>query len=131
MTMDSSQLQGLFTKRTKFCKCPGSSSYNSNCFSIVLANSMGEEVQIGYDKATNQYFIDRTKSGKVDFQKDPFIDRTDEKGDFMWVILALKWNTTSKHYCFKLCTLEVRYDPDATSISELVNFLHSIWNSKS
>ena len=39
-------------------------------FSILLSNSIGEEVKIGFDKTTNQYFIDRTKSGKIDFQKD-------------------------------------------------------------
>ena len=38
-------------------------------FSIVLANDLGEEVVIGYDKTQNNYFIDRTKSGKVDFHK--------------------------------------------------------------
>lgn len=39
-------------------------------FSIVLSNSLGEEVRIGFDKAGNQYFIDRTKSGKTDFNKE-------------------------------------------------------------
>ncbi len=39
-------------------------------FSLVLSNDMGEEVVIGFDKKRNQYFIDRTKSGKTDFQKD-------------------------------------------------------------
>jgi fructan beta-fructosidase len=39
-------------------------------FSIVLSNNLGEEVQVGFDKATNQYFIDRTKSGKIDFNKE-------------------------------------------------------------
>lgn len=39
-------------------------------FSIVLSNDRGEEVVIGYDKAANQYFIDRSKSGKVDFHKE-------------------------------------------------------------
>lgn len=38
-------------------------------FSLVLSNDAGEEVVIGYDKKQNQYFIDRTKSGKVDFHK--------------------------------------------------------------
>jgi fructan beta-fructosidase len=38
--------------------------------SIVLSNDMGEEVVIGFDKTANQYYIDRTKSGKVDFHKD-------------------------------------------------------------
>ena len=39
-------------------------------FSLVIANDAGEEIVIGYDKKQNQYFIDRTKSGKTDFQKD-------------------------------------------------------------
>lgn len=39
-------------------------------FSLVLSNDVGEEVVIGYDKEKNQYFIDRTRSGKVDFQKE-------------------------------------------------------------
>lgn len=38
-------------------------------FSIVLSNDVGEEVSIGYDEKTNQYYIDRTKSGKIDFEK--------------------------------------------------------------
>ncbi|MEJ6979628.1 glycoside hydrolase family 32 protein [Pedobacter sp. P351] len=38
-------------------------------FSIVLSNDIGEELSIGYDKKTNQYYIDRTKSGKNDFEK--------------------------------------------------------------
>jgi fructan beta-fructosidase len=38
-------------------------------FSFVLSNDSGEKVIIGYDKKLNQYFIDRTSSGKVDFQK--------------------------------------------------------------
>jgi fructan beta-fructosidase len=39
-------------------------------YTIKLSNKKGEEVLIGYDDAKDQYFIDRTKSGKVDFQKD-------------------------------------------------------------
>ncbi|MEO7801855.1 MAG: glycoside hydrolase family 32 protein, partial [Ginsengibacter sp.] len=39
-------------------------------FELVLSNNLGEELLIGYDKTNNQYFIDRTKSGKTDFQKD-------------------------------------------------------------
>lgn len=39
-------------------------------FSVVLSNDAGEEVVIGYDKKQQQYFIDRTKSGKTDFHKD-------------------------------------------------------------
>jgi fructan beta-fructosidase len=39
-------------------------------FSIVLSNTLGEELIIGYEKAKNQFYIDRSKSGKIDFQKD-------------------------------------------------------------
>ena len=39
-------------------------------FSITLSNELGQKLLIGYDKATNNYFIDRTQSGKVNFEKD-------------------------------------------------------------
>ena len=37
---------------------------------ITISNDRGEEVQIGYDKTKNEFFIDRTRSGKTDFQKE-------------------------------------------------------------
>lgn len=40
----------------------------ANDFQLVLANKAGNEVLIGYDKASNQYYIDRSKSGKTDFE---------------------------------------------------------------
>jgi fructan beta-fructosidase len=39
-------------------------------FSVIISNDTGEELIIGFDKKQNQYFIDRTKSGKIDFQKE-------------------------------------------------------------
>ncbi|MEO9031825.1 MAG: glycoside hydrolase family 32 protein [Ginsengibacter sp.] len=39
-------------------------------FSIVLSNDKGEQLVVGFDKSNNQFYIDRTKSGKTDFQKD-------------------------------------------------------------
>jgi fructan beta-fructosidase len=36
---------------------------------IVLSNDSNEQVIIGYDKLSNNYFIDRTKSGHIDFEK--------------------------------------------------------------
>jgi fructan beta-fructosidase len=39
-------------------------------FSLIVSNDKGEELIIGFDKKGNQYFIDRTKSGKTDFQKE-------------------------------------------------------------
>lgn len=38
-------------------------------FSLVLANEQGDELVIGYDKTTNEYYIDRTKTGKTNFEK--------------------------------------------------------------
>jgi fructan beta-fructosidase len=38
-------------------------------FTIILSNDLGEKLAIGYDQSSNQYFIDRTNSGKVDFEK--------------------------------------------------------------
>jgi fructan beta-fructosidase len=46
-----------------------------NNFSIVLSNDSSQRTVIGYDKATNQYYIDRTASGKTNFHKD-FASRT-------------------------------------------------------
>jgi fructan beta-fructosidase len=38
-------------------------------FSITLSNAAGQKLVIGYDRTSNSYFIDRTRSGKVDFEK--------------------------------------------------------------
>jgi fructan beta-fructosidase len=38
-------------------------------FTLMLSNNSGQKVVIGYNKGVNQYFIDRTASGKVDFEK--------------------------------------------------------------
>ena len=38
--------------------------------SIFLSNNLGEELIIGFDKIRNEYFIDRAKSGKTNFQAD-------------------------------------------------------------
>lgn len=38
-------------------------------FEIILSNEAGEELLIGYHQAGNQYYIDRSKSGRVDFEK--------------------------------------------------------------
>jgi fructan beta-fructosidase len=38
-------------------------------FSITFSNAGGEKLVVGYDKAANNYFIDRSQSGKIDFEK--------------------------------------------------------------
>ena len=39
-------------------------------YSIKLSNKNGEELLIGYEAGKDQYYIDRTKAGKTDFQKN-------------------------------------------------------------
>ncbi|THU35848.1 glycoside hydrolase family 32 protein [Niastella caeni] len=39
-------------------------------FSITLSNSLDEQLVIGFDKSRNEFFIDRTRSGNVGFEKD-------------------------------------------------------------
>ena len=46
------------------------SSDKIKSFSITLSNNLNEKVVVGYDESANNYFIDRTKSGKTDFEKD-------------------------------------------------------------
>ncbi|WP_147204929.1 glycoside hydrolase family 32 protein [Segetibacter aerophilus] len=38
-------------------------------YSITFSNKLDENVVVGFDKAANEYYIDRTRSGKVDFEK--------------------------------------------------------------
>ena len=38
-------------------------------FSITFSNDKGEKVIVGYDNTTNNYYVDRTRSGNVSFQK--------------------------------------------------------------
>lgn len=38
-------------------------------FSITLSNTQGEKLVMGYNKEKNSYYVDRTKSGKIDFEK--------------------------------------------------------------
>ncbi|MGY3053705.1 fructan beta-fructosidase [Pedobacter sp. UYEF25] len=41
-----------------------------NDYSIILSNNLGETLTIRYDRAKKQYFIDRSKSGKIDFNPE-------------------------------------------------------------
>ena len=41
-----------------------------NDFSLILSNDKGEEMIIGFDKKQQQYFMDRTKSGKINFEEN-------------------------------------------------------------
>jgi fructan beta-fructosidase len=45
------------------------SSDQLSSFAITLSNESGQKVLVGYDKDSNQYYVDRTQSGKVSFEK--------------------------------------------------------------
>lgn len=61
-------------------------------FSVVLSNRAGEEVVIGYEKNSNRYFIDRTRSGVVAFEKGfasrSFAPRLTESEDMKLLLLV-------------------------------------------
>lgn len=69
MTDIDAQNFDLSTK-TGLLSGPATLRFTSNniaSFSITLSNASAQKVVLGYDKKTNQYFIDRTASGNVDF----------------------------------------------------------------
>ena len=45
------------------------SKTNAQDLGIVLSNTKGEKVLIGYEKTTHRFYIDRTEGGKKDFEK--------------------------------------------------------------
>lgn len=60
------------TKKTGKLSGPARLTFTANkitSFTITLSNDAGEKVVIGYDKVADEYFIDRTHSGKVNFEK--------------------------------------------------------------
>lgn len=40
---------------------------NQHSFSMTLSNKTGDQLQLGYDKTKNAYYIDRSEAGKTDF----------------------------------------------------------------
>ncbi|MDQ2863980.1 MAG: glycoside hydrolase family 32 protein, partial [Bacteroidota bacterium] len=51
------------------CRIDLSMAHGDN-FSIILSNNLEEKLVVGYDKESNQYYIDRTMAGKSDFSKE-------------------------------------------------------------
>ena len=62
LTSKTGKLSGPVKLKVNFSK--------GSDFSITLSNSLRQKLVIGFDAGKSQYFIDRTQSGKVDFQKD-------------------------------------------------------------
>ncbi|WP_041736111.1 glycoside hydrolase family 32 protein [Dyadobacter fermentans] len=61
-------------------------------FELVLSNKAGNELLIGYDQASNQYYIDRSKSGKTDFEagfaQKHFAPRLSKNGKIDFTLVA-------------------------------------------
>ncbi len=80
-------------------------------FGIALSNSKGEEYRIGFDAAQNQFYSDRSKSGKLDFS-DKFAGKHAaprlEKG-----------NTMRFHVFFDVASAELFADWGATTMTEI------------
>lgn len=70
--LDSIDAPGFdLTAKTERLHGPGRIKFNSEKienFTISLSNNLGEKLVIGYEKEGNRYFIDRSKSGVIDFE---------------------------------------------------------------
>jgi fructan beta-fructosidase len=63
----------ILTQQTGALKGPARLDFNSDSiqsFFVTLSNKIGQKLVVGYDKEKNNYFIDRTASGKNDFHKE-------------------------------------------------------------
>lgn len=63
---------GSLTERTGRFSGPARIRLRSDTlrnFSVTLSNSRGQKLVLGYDEAANRYYIDRTSSGRTDFEK--------------------------------------------------------------
>ena len=74
VSLKNIQLQNDFNLSQKVKEIPGQyqislTTKGDKSFSIVLSNELNEKVVIGYNKEKNANYIDRTKSGQVDFEK--------------------------------------------------------------
>lgn len=65
---NNAELDGLGNTRSGIYRLLMNTS-NTESFAITLSNEDAEQVVVGYNKVHNQYYIDRTRSGKVDFEK--------------------------------------------------------------
>ncbi len=75
ITWNDVKIQGSYNLDTKLSAPTGCYILKVNDiaaenFSIVLSNKNGEQVTVGYLRESNNFFIDRSRSGKVDFQPD-------------------------------------------------------------
>lgn len=60
-------------QQLNFAAVPAKLSFQADSikhFTVVFANKAGQELVVGYEKSSNQYFIDRGKAGDAAFSKE-------------------------------------------------------------
>lgn len=80
-------------------------------FGLNIANSKGENLKIGFDAATNQFYIDRTNAGKKDFSPE-FV------GKHMAPRFS-KSNTITLRIIFDVSSVEVFADEGSTVMTDV------------
>jgi fructan beta-fructosidase len=75
MALQNMTIKGRVDLTSKFKTLAGQYKLKLNSdelksFSIILSNQAGEQLLIGYDRKDSSWFIDRTRAGISDFNKD-------------------------------------------------------------
>ncbi|MEQ9443704.1 MAG: GH32 C-terminal domain-containing protein [Cyclobacteriaceae bacterium] len=78
---------------------------------VVLSNSLGEEVRIGYNLADQEYYGDRSKAGKIDFS-DEFPGRHPAPR-------IGEGNTLTMHLMVDVASVELFADDGKTVMTEI------------
>ena len=88
------------------------SDIHNNPFKMTLSNSVGEFVDFGYDTVENGFYVDRKKSGIIDFSKD-FAQKTSKAPR-----ISKKDNLTVSLLIDKT-SIEIFYDDGETVMTEI------------
>lgn len=83
----------------------------SKDFELIVKNSVGENVKFGFDTSKNQYYVDRTNSGKTDFEPN-------FKGRHYAPRISSK-STIDFDIVFDVSSIEVFLDGGLTSLTEI------------
>jgi fructan beta-fructosidase len=97
--------------RLDFSRSMISFSFDAKDITIEFSNKKGQRIIVGFDEARNRYFIDRSKSGKIDFS-----------GKFRGDIFAPRLSSASKISCTIIAdvsSLEVFFDDGLTVMTSV------------
>ena len=84
---------------------------SSNDFGLSIANNKGENLKIGFDATTNQFYIDRSNAGKKDFSPE-FIGKH-------FAPRFSKSNTIKLHIFLDASSVEVFADDGLTVMTDV------------